>query len=102
MGSTAILSPAVALLVAASLLGLLATRGRKPSRQEDRALALVMGMWEPPVDFTRNPERVPHLPRSFAPSKLGGSARDFTRNLPRSFAPHATESTTPGGARENR
>jgi hypothetical protein len=25
----------------------------------------------------QNPQRVPHLPRSFAPSKLGGSARDY-------------------------
>jgi ACS family hexuronate transporter-like MFS transporter len=29
---------------------------------------------------TRNPRRAPHLPRSYAPSKLGGSARDMPRD----------------------
>jgi regulator of sirC expression with transglutaminase-like and TPR domain len=33
-----------------------------------------------PSKIMRNPQRVPRLPRSFAPSKLGGSAREIMRN----------------------
>jgi hypothetical protein len=41
-------SAATALGLAAALLAALGAVGRRPSRQEDRALASVMRMWEPP------------------------------------------------------
>jgi hypothetical protein len=45
----------------------------------------------PAIVFTQNPQRVPHLPRSFAASKLAGSARDLCTQNPQRV-PHLPRS----------